>query len=760
MRLRFQPPHDCGLLVPPALGVGSAALGMLALAGWLVGGSWLLSLRPHYIPVAPNTAVSLALLGLALATRSPTRHPLKAPAIAAAALTLAFASGRLVEAVLGRSLGVDGVLLPLVPARAPAGMMAVPTAVGLLLAGSGVLLLAGEGVALRVASTLGVCVGGLGLAFTLGYVYGAPLMYGTGAVPVALGTAVGLLCLGTSIAAHAGLRRAVHRRRRRIELRETHAELRRAHTRLGTLNQELEARVRSRTAELERAYVELSASERELQTLFEAMTDIIIVMDRDGRYRKVAPTNPPRRLGPPHEMVGRTLHDVVPAPLADACLAKVREALDGGRSVTTEYTLNVDGEEVAYFATVVPLSDELATWIARDVTDQRRAEAALRESQDQLRHAQKMEALGRLAGGVAHDFNNLLTAIKGTAQLLLQDLPPHGSHHDDVQEIDRAATRAAALTGQLLLFSRKQAVRLRPVDLNALVAGAEKLLRRVIGEDVELTVTLGDGAGVIEADPGQMEQVVMNLALNARDAMPSGGRMEIATRSAPPRGPEDPPAGHAVLAVRDTGTGMDEATRDRVFEPFFTTKAEGRGTGLGLSTVYGIVQQAGGRIDLHTRPGEGTTFEIFLPRGSGTGQDGEVDAPRASGRRNGTVLVVEDEDPVRNVARRVLQRAGYRVLEARTGEEGVRLCREGAHEIDLVLTDVVMPDMSGWRLAALVRETCPGKPILFTSGYTDHAVLRHGPATLGANFIAKPFSPDALLAKVDELVLGGARPDA
>jgi two-component system cell cycle sensor histidine kinase/response regulator CckA len=371
-----------------------------------------------------------------------------------------------------------------------------------------------------------------------------------------------------------------------------------------------------------------------------------------------------------------------------------------------------------------------------------------KQLEDELRQAQKMEAVGRLAGGVAHDFNNLLTVITGRSAILLGRLKADDPLRRSVEQIQKTADRAAGLTRQLLAFSRKQVLQRTVLDLNAMVEEVSAMLRRLIGEDVELLLTLGPRAGHVNADPGQLEQALMNLAVNSRDAMPRGGTLGVETdcvqvEAAPPDRPDAlAPGAYAVLRVMDTGVGMDAATQARIFEPFFTTKEPGKGTGLGLSMVHGVVRQHGG-----------TTFEIYLP---------QVDAPAAPARVDETVsrdtlgretiLLVEDEDDVRALARELLERQGYRVLEASDGLQALGRYETEGDQIDLILSDVVMPRMSGRELVDRVRALRPDMRVLYMSGYTEDAILRHGVRDASTVLLGKPFAPADLLAKVREVL--------
>jgi PAS domain S-box-containing protein len=378
--------------------------------------------------------------------------------------------------------------------------------------------------------------------------------------------------------------------------------------------------------------------------------------------------------------------------------------------------------------------------------------------EDQLRQSQKMEAVGQLAGGVAHDFNNLLTAILSYSDFILEQLEESHPARSDVEEIRTASESAASLTRQLLAFSRRQVIQPRVLDLNDVVTRTESLLRRVIGEDIDLASHLTASLGRVSADPGQLEQILMNLCVNARDAMPSGGHLTIETANVDlddafvnrHRGALAGP--HAMLAVSDTGVGMDEATQARIFEPFFTTKERGHGTGLGLATVFGIVKQSGGSIWVYSELGRGTTFKIYFPQVREEVAPTVAETVATDVRGTETILVAEDQRGIREIVRVALTRYGYTVLTADRGAEALRIVREHSGPIDLLLTDVVMPVMSGRELVARVQQTHPNIKILYTSGYTDDAMIRHGVLDPGAAFLEKPFRPLALVKKVREVL--------
>src|SRR5438067_7951396 len=380
--------------------------------------------------------------------------------------------------------------------------------------------------------------------------------------------------------------------------------------------------------------------------------------------------------------------------------------------------------------------------------------------EDQLRQSQKLEAIGRLAGGIAHDFNNILTAIMGYSALLQSALDKGDPKQQEVEEIKKAVRRASSLIQQLLAFSRRQVLQLRVMDLNAVLKNIQQLLQRLIGEDTELILLLTPELGHVKADPGQIEQVLMNLALNARDAMPKGGKVTIRTANVmidetfARRHLIAHPGRYIMLSVTDTGTGMDEETQAHIFEPFFTTKEQGKGTGLGLATVYGIVKQSGGSIFVYSEPGKGATCQIYLPRVEEAvtvidSVNATIEPPQGSE----TILLVEDEEPVRELVRKVLERNGYRILEARHGDEAIKICAQhNGGEISLLVTDVVMPRMSGREVAERLQASHPKMKVLYLSGYTDDAVVRHGVLQSMTAFLQKPFTPDALAHKVREVL--------
>ncbi|HYR57338.1 MAG TPA: response regulator, partial [Chthoniobacteraceae bacterium] len=396
-----------------------------------------------------------------------------------------------------------------------------------------------------------------------------------------------------------------------------------------------------------------------------------------------------------------------------------------------------------------------------EMTRRIEAQQALRESDEMLRHSQKLEAVGRLAGGVAHDFNNLLTAIIGYATLLRQRLANDPASREQAELIHQAGEQAAGLTRQLLAFSRKQLLQPRLIDLNAVIRNLQRLLQRIIGEHIEILTETKSATGCVRADPGQIEQVVINLGVNARDAMPRGGRLTIRTVDTELNGatPDlDLPAGlYVAIEVTDTGDGMDEETRSRIFEPFFTTKGPGKGTGLGLATVYGIVRQSGGGITVESERGLGSTFRIFLPQQDGSPELLEsAPARERKSVRPETVLVVEDEEIVRELVCEVLRAEGYRVTGTDCGSEALRLVRDGPEPVDLLISDVVMPGMNGAVVARRLRELAPKVKVLFVSGYSESDMADQGLEALSFEVLQKPFTPAALARKVREVLDGAA----
>jgi two-component system, cell cycle sensor histidine kinase and response regulator CckA len=449
------------------------------------------------------------------------------------------------------------------------------------------------------------------------------------------------------------------------------------------------------------------------------------------------------------EFLAMTIRDIRPADDVARLLRDVESrGGPGSHHPGTWRHVTKDGRQIDVEITAGRIELEgrrAALVLANDVSDRARLERRLTE-------AEKMEAVGRLAGGVAHDFNNLLTVIGGYAEILLA----RDGEREELQEIARAAQQASALTRQLLAFSRRQVLHPRVLDLNQVIAGMEGMLRRIIGDDVAVGVRLADGLAPVEADQAQIERVIVNLAANARDAMPGGGALTIETANVDldqaqvAAHGEGVPGPHVMLAVSDTGCGMDDEVRRHLFEPFYTTKPAGDGTGLGLATVFGVVKQSGGSIYVYSEPGRGTTFKIYLPASAERVTPADEELDRVGARGSETIMIVEDDAGVRELARMMLESNGYEVLAVEDPEEAARVC-ESTH-VDLLLTDVVMPVMSGRVLAERLELVAPHLRVLFMSGYSDEAVVRHGQLTAGAAFLEKPFTERALARKVREVL--------
>ena len=502
----------------------------------------------------------------------------------------------------------------------------------------------------------------------------------------------------------------------------------------------------------------LAESEAHLALVWERSIDGMRLTDAAGTVVRVNAAYA-RLVGiPAADLVGRPF-TVAYDPAQAAAMAEAFRDRFAARAIEPhaekEVTLR-DGRrawlELSNSFLEVPGRSSLLLSIVRDAT-------ARRHLEDQYRQAQKMEAIGQLAGGVAHDFNNLLTVINGYSEMLLAALPAGDRHRGVVEEVYRAGERAAMLTRQLLTFSRQEVVAPRVLDVNGVVEGAAQLLRRLIGEDIRLDTALAADLDRVTADPGQVEQVIMNLAVNARDAMPRGGRLTVETANVDLDGGYAgqhagvAPGRYVLLAVSDTGHGMSPEVQRRIFEPFFTTKGQGKGTGLGLATVFGIVEQSGGHLGVYSEVGRGATFKVYLPSAGRPASvagpaDAEPDLPTGAA----TVLVVEDDEQVRGLTRMALETLGYTVLEAGGGKQAVRVAVAHGGPIDLLVTDVVMPGMSGREVAETVRAARPGVRVLFVSGYTDDAVVRHGVLTAEMAFLQKPFTLAALGGKVREVL--------
>jgi|HubBroStandDraft_4_1064222.scaffolds.fasta_scaffold28052_2 two-component system cell cycle sensor histidine kinase/response regulator CckA len=497
----------------------------------------------------------------------------------------------------------------------------------------------------------------------------------------------------------------------------------------------------------------LRRSERLFRAIVETSPDAVSLLDRDGTFLYASPTAAKLAGRTGSDMVGLSVFDLIAPEDLEVYKERWNECIEQpGVRLQHEFRMVMQDGSARHRESlrINHLNDpnlRAVVSLVRDVTERRHLE-------DQLRQSQKMEAIGTLAGGVAHDFNNLLSVILGYSELLLSGMPEKDPMRADLEEIRDAGKHASSLTGQLLAFSRKQVLSPRVINLADVVAGMDRMTRRLIGEHIELVTLTQDSVGNVLADPGQMEQVLLNLIVNARDAMPRGGKLVVETADV------DIDSRHAVslaiapgpcvlVAVSDSGSGMDRATLSRIFEPFFTTKAE-RGTGLGLATVFGIVRQSGGSISVYSEPGRGTTFRVYLPRTDAMADPTPQSAPPAAVRGTETILLVEDADAVRHLAHELLRRQGYQVLEAHHPGEALLVAEQHPTPIDLLLTDMVMPKMTGRELAGRLAAQRPTMKVLYMSGYTENTVVRNGVLEPGTAFLAKPITPDALLSKVRE----------
>ena len=535
------------------------------------------------------------------------------------------------------------------------------------------------------------------------------------------------------------------------ELRRRVEELDELKDDLESVNLELlEANAEARSARI-RAEAAVRRKEEVLailDTVLDSSPVAFALYDRNARFIRINRAFAELTGQPPLDHVGAEVEEMAPS-LAPALRLPVERVLADGKPYRDVEITATEGRETrhwlaSFYPVRTPRGDVLGVGgLMLEVSERKSLE-------EQFRQAQKMEAVGRLAGGIAHDFNNLLTVMTSCSEMLLDDLAAEDARRGDVEEIRGAAQRAASLTRQLLAFSRKQILQPTLLDLNSVATEMERMVSRVVGENVKVATHLDPDLGFVRADLGQIEQVVMNLVVNARDAMPDGGRIVIATRNVAANGDE---RGAVALEVRDEGVGIAPDAMPHIFEPFFTTKERGKGTGLGLSTVYGIVKQSGGDIEVESIPGRGSIFRVVLPRYRDAVQPRASDAPYRAGHRGGvTILLIEDEESVRMLATRILEREGYRVLAAADGTQGESLFARHAGEIDVVVSDLVLPGTGGIELAERFREGRPALPVILMSGYTDRDVGAVTAAAPPTSFLQKPFAPDALVQAVASMV--------
>ena len=513
--------------------------------------------------------------------------------------------------------------------------------------------------------------------------------------------------------------------------------------------------------EAQRSEAALRESEERYRLLADNATDMISRHNTLGVFLYVSPACRHLLGYDPENLLGRDVYAFLHPEDATTVRHYNRQLMNSNNAQSITYRLRRrDGSHIWVEATARGLTDPQSgqinelICISRDITERRSLES-------QLQQSQKMEAIGQLAGGIAHDFNNLLTVISGYVGFVLNDLPEQHPAREPVKEINKAADRAAALTRQLLAFSRRSMLDPKIVDLNVLVTDGEKMIQRIIGEDIEFTTVLAANLWHVKVDRTQIDQVILNLVVNARDAMPQGGKLTIETANVEldnsyiRSSAEARPGPHVMLAISDTGCGMSRETLDHIFEPFYTTKGLGKGTGLGLATAYGIVKQSGGHINVYSETGTGSVFKIYLPSVS---EAAKAEKPKSAGDKKlvpgrGTILLVEDEETVRIYAERVLFECGYRVLTAANGEEAVQVAEKFLDQVDALITDVVMPRMGGRQLAETLRARKPGLKVLFMSGYTDDAVLRYGVLAAESVFLQKPFSSSALSQKIRDVMV-------
>jgi two-component system cell cycle sensor histidine kinase/response regulator CckA len=516
--------------------------------------------------------------------------------------------------------------------------------------------------------------------------------------------------------------------------------------------------------EMVKNLAKVTVSKNYVDNIIRSMINTLIVVSPDGKIIRVNDATCKLLGYEEEELIGQPAETIFGGERSSKDSLMKTIFTDGNVSNLEESYRAKNGDEFSVSFSASVMRDENnqirgTVCVAQDITERKRAEQEMAALQEQLRQSQKMEAIGKLAGGIAHDFNNLLTVIKGYNQLSLLELKKDDPLRANIEVVQKAAERAANLTRHILAFSRRQILEFKVFDLNHLVLNLDKMLRRVIGEDIELVTLLSEDLGKVKSDSGQIEQVFMNLAVNAKDAMPKGGKLTIETANVEldenyaQTHAGVTPGRYVMLAVSDTGVGMTPEVKEKIFEPFFTTKEMGKGTGLGLSTVYGIVKQSGGNIWVYSEPGHGTTLKVYLPRVDESVEElREKEVREEIPRGSETILVVENEEPVRKLAVRVLQGQGYRVLDASQGDDALLIFKQHQGPIHMMVTDMVMPGMNGLELAKCLESFNREIKVLYMSGYADNAIVRHNILESGMPYIQKPFTEDALRRKVREVL--------
>jgi PAS domain S-box-containing protein len=782
IRLRSLPLETVSLLAALA----TVSIGLIVLVGWATGSNALRSFLPDALPMKSNAAVVFVMLGVAVAVRIAGNRRRLSQALALVVLLVASATA--LEYATGIDLGIDRLLATDVaqPGAPYPGRMAIGAVVALVADGFAILLLERSWRGWHPSAVLAVVaaiVGGLGI---IGYSYGAPGFTSIGSsTEIAFPAALASVALSVSILAadpgnslvqlitDRGLAGQLSRRLGPtvVLVLPVGAWLRLRLEHAGVLQEQTGSAVviivevlvlgifgfwtAVGILRLEQAR---AADLRQQEGVFETSDDLICAMDPEGRFTLASPSWT-RILGyEPGGVLGSSMSEFVHPDDVETTRADFARQVEPGQRKTGQVNRcrTLDGTYLWFEWTSSRDAETGQTFaVGRDITERKRLEA-------QLSQAQRLEAVGQLAGGVAHDFNNILTAVRGYSELVREGLEDGDRRRHDIDEVIVNADRAAALTRQLLAFSRRQVLQPQVLDPAEIVEGIIPMLRRLLGEHVEFETHIASDLGCVKVDRSQMDQVIVNLAVNARDAMLNGGKLTIelgAVELGAPYAaahPEVVPGPYVLLAVSDTGVGMDEETRGRIFEPFYTTKEPGRGTGMGLATVYGIVKQSGGSIYVYSELGHGTTFRIYLPRVTALRPDNVLEAmatpPSSSGTE--TILLVEDEPSVRGFARRSLEDQGYTVLEAAGGAEALSIVAAHPDPIALLVTDVIMPGMQGHQLAQRLTAARPELRTLYVSGFTENSVIHQGVPDHGAAFLAKPFTAETLSRAVRRVIDG------